>query len=466
MAEKPWKFGDPYTGKEYTSLGKKVNMADGTYIEGVDAEGQPIRYIYTGKDDKAGNPLFAPEGGWSDTPEQLAADAAFQPGGEFYDVDDEGETLYSQVIRADGSVQPGGWANNPNFYRPQVKPDDADAVDSQNRRKWIVGEDSRGNPTWTRNPDYESGTKPGTKPGTTPGSALTPEQQAAQFESDQGTQIARDTLEKLLRLMFGNDPAYASDITRLTGALEQLMIDGASELEITQRIRQDTAYATRFPGMAMRAAAGLPAISEADYIDLELDYRGAMRRAGLDEEFYKDPKRFGELIEADVSAAELTSRVALAEAALQGADPAVLEQLERFYPEMDRTKLIEYYLDPEETISLFEEERRQRAAGLSVASLRATGQGLNRGIAEALERENIQNREIQTRLGQRAGLTQRTLGEAAAMTASELASGEFGLELDQATRLRRRREERVAGFGGRSGALSSSAGIQGLGTAE
>ena len=77
---------------------------------------------------------FAPEGGWSDTPEQLAADAAFQPGGEFYEVDDEGNPLYTQAIRADGSVQPGAWSNNPDFYVAQERPADFDAVDSQNRR--------------------------------------------------------------------------------------------------------------------------------------------------------------------------------------------------------------------------------------------------------------------------------------------------------------------------------------------
>ena len=455
-----FELGDTYTGKEFTSQGKKVNMADGTYVEG------GVRYIYTGEDDEAGNPLFAPEGGWgTPTAGQEASDEAYAPGTELNPIDPiDNQPRLLQVRRADGSVQPGAYYPNPDYYIMPVKPADADTdpPDANGNQKYFTTTDSRGNTVWNINTDYNSGTKS----GTTPGSALTPEQQAAQFAADKGTQLARDTLGSLLRLMFGNDPAYASDITRLTGELEQLMIDGASELEITQRIRQDAAYTTRFPGMALRAADGLPAISEADYIDLELDYRGAMRRAGLEEKFYEDPKRFGELIAGDVSAAELTSRVALAEAALDGADPAVLEQLERFYPEMDRTKLIEYYLDPEEAINLFEEERRQRAAGLSVASLRATGQGLNRGIAEALERENIQNREIQTRLGQRAGLTQRTLGEAAAMTASEIASGEFGLEIDQATRLRRRREERVAGFGGRSGALSSSAGIQGLGTAE
>ena len=158
--------------------------------------------------------------------------------------------------------------------------------------------------------------------------------------------------------------------------------------------------------------------------------------------------------------------MALAETAANGSDPAILAQIEEFYPEMlEGNRLVEYYLDPEGAVNLYEEQRRQRAAGLSVSTLRAVGQGLNLGMAEALERENIQSREIQSRLGQRKGLTDRLLGEEAALTASEIASGEFGLEAEQATKLRRRREERVAGFSGQAGVLTTNAGIKGLGTA-
>ena len=142
-----------------------------------------------------------------------------------------------------------------------------------------------------------------------------------------------------------------------------------------------------------------------------------MRNSGLEEKFYKEPARFGELIEGDVSAAEMQTRIGLAEEAVDGADPVIREQLERFYG-IDRTKLVEYYLDPEEATNLFEEERRLQAAGLSAASLSATGQAFNMETAEALERENVQRREVQQRLSQRAGLTQQLLGEEEALTAS------------------------------------------------
>lgn len=287
----------------------------------------------------------------------------------------------------------------------------------------------------------------------------------SEFNAGLREQSARAVMGDLIRNMFGNDPRFANDIAGLTASLESLMIDGASELEIAQTIRGSEVYGKRFPGMAARAEAGLSAISEAEYIDLERNYRNLMRNSGLEEKFYKDPARFGELIAGDVSAAEMQTRIGLAEEAVDGADPVIREQLERFYG-IDRTKLVEYYLDPEEATNLFEEERRLQAAGLSAASLSATGQAFNMETAEALERENVQRREVQQRLSQRAGLTQQLLGEEEALTASELAQGEFGLDAGASAELRRRREERTAGFAGSAGTLTTRAGISGLGSAQ
>ena len=284
------------------------------------------------------------------------------------------------------------------------------------------------------------------------------------FNAELRSQSSRDTMSQLLRGMFGNDPRFATEVTALTTQLENLMIKGASELEIAQTIRSTDVYGKRFPGMAARALAGMPAISEAAYIGLESDYRNLMRTSGLDEKFYKDPARFGELIAGDVSAAEIQSRIGLAEAAVDGSDAATREQLELYYG-IDRTKLVEYYLDPDEAVNLFEEERKLQSAGLSAAALSATGQAFNIQTAEALERENVQRREVQQRLSQRAGLTQRLLGEEEALTASEIAQGEFGLEAEATAELRRRREGRTAGFAGSAGVLTGRGGITGLGSA-
>ena len=375
--------------------------------------------------------------------------------------DASGNTLYVQ------DSETGAWYNNNAFvpaYVKPVKPSDADTAEG----KYTTSTDAEGNTVWTVNPGYQAPNKPATRSEAQ--IAADARASAAALLSGEKAAIstanARDTLGSLFRQMFGNDPKFAPDIKLLTNQLEGLMIKGASSLEITQEIRQSDSYDKRFPGMDLRAAAGMSAISEAEYITLEDNYRNTLRTSGLSKEFADNDALYAGLIAGDVSAAELQTRVALAETAANGADPAILTQIEQFYPEMlEGNRLVEYYLDPEGAVNLYEEERRQRAAGLSVATLRSVGQGLDVGMAEALERENIQTREIQSRLGQRRGLTDRLLGEEEALTASEIASGEFGLEAEQATKLRRRREERVAGFTGQTGVLTTNSGIKGLGAA-
>ena len=62
-------------------------------------------------------------------------------------------------------------------------------------------------------------------------------------------------------------------------------------------------------------------------------------------------------------------------------------------------------------------------------------------------------------------MTQRLLGEEEALTASEIAEAEFGLDAEAIAEMRRRREERTAAFGG-GGVLSTRGGISGLGAAD
>ena len=69
MADNPdFELGDEYTGPAVTSQGKVINTADGSYVEG------GVRYVWTGTGDN-----FIPEGGWSDTPQQLATDELYAP---------------------------------------------------------------------------------------------------------------------------------------------------------------------------------------------------------------------------------------------------------------------------------------------------------------------------------------------------------------------------------------------------
>ena len=250
----------------------------------------------------------------------------------------------------------------------------------------------------------------------------------------------------------------------LTDLLNAELVRGESPTALAMRIRTTEEYKARFPGMVSRRTLGLPAITEAEYLDLESQYRSIMRAANLPPTFHDAPEDFTTLIAGDVSGQELQQRVALAESARETANQDIITELQDNYG-LTEGDITAYYLDPGAAKNIFEERRMYEAAGLSVAATQAIGEGLEVKTAEALQRENIQRREIQARLGQRAGLTGDLLGSEG-MSASGIAEAEFGLDVDEATRLRRLREARLAPMMGGGSALTTAKGITGLGAAE
>jgi hypothetical protein len=205
-------------------------------------------------------------------------------------------------------------------------------------------------------------------------------------------------------------------------------------------------------------------MSEVDYMANEDAYQELLRTHGLPEKFYDDRMDFATLIAADVSPNEFAERVTLAELATAGADPKTKEELKRLF-DVDKADLVAYYLDPEGATNLIESRRAFEAAGLSATGARVLGRatGFDKDTAVALQREGIQRREIQQRLSPQAGLATQLLGEQDEISASDLASGEFGLDPEAANKVRRRREERRAGFAGQSGMLISASGATGFG---
>ena len=282
------------------------------------------------------------------------------------------------------------------------------------------------------------------------------QQQATQAAAEAGLESAQQILAGLVA-DFGLDP-------RLAETLNAELVRGESPTALAMRIRTTDEYKARFPGMAQRRELGLPAISETDYLDIERQYRSVMQAAKLPSTFHDEPADFDQWITGDVSPQEFQERVVLAETARDSADAETRRLLSDFYDISDGD-LTAYYLDPTRAETIFEDRRRLESAGLAAASRQTVGQALEMETAEALQAESVQRREIQQRLGQRAGLTGELLGSEA-MTASEIAEGEFGLDAEAIATLRRRREGRVAGFRGTAGALTTGAGITGFGAAE
>ena len=240
----------------------------------------------------------------------------------------------------------------------------------------------------------------------------------------------------------------------------EMLIKGDSDLAVTQKIRGTQEYKDRFPVMAQRADLKLSRLSEGTVLAMERKYRASMRQAGME-----DPSLdyMTQWLVGDVSEAELQTRIALAETAVRTANTETKEQLKDLY-NIDDTDLLNYYLDPDRATDIFEARLQLEAAGISAASVRGAGAALGLGAAERLQASGVQVREVEQRLGRRAGLLEDLIGSEG-LTADELAEGEFGTDLEAATELQRLAEERLSTFQRRSGALTTSEGITGLGSA-
>jgi len=365
-----------------------------------------------------------------------------------------------------GYVTPNKETGEGNFYTHRsgsgyrqsfgTEPDD-NPVDKAGNFRFIEQTTLDGRTIWTENDDY---TSPGTQA----------DRDAAKARTD--ALVAKETAAAAA--LKGAEGATAI-LTRLVGAmglpitvvskLKAMMVDGLSEEAIKLEIRQTEEYKDRFPGMAVRMANGFSPITEAAYLQNEDTYYELLRLHGLPPRFYDDREDFASLIGQDVSPEEFSERVTLAELATAGADPTTKEELKRLY-DVDEQDLVAYYLDPKSATNLIQERRAFEAAGLSATARRVAGQqiGFNKDVADALQREGVQRREIQQRLTPQAGLIGQTISETSGMSVSDLAAGEFGLNSDASRAVNKRRDERVSPFSGQAGTLVSAAGATGLGS--
>ena len=354
------------------------------------------------------------------------------------------------LVYSTSDEYPGGrWHNSLDFYSM--------LFDKNEQPEYVL--DPNNPETYIKNPAYTGTITPET-PETTTGDADPSKvwnETFSEWQRTSATQNAGSVLSDLLR-QWGLSPLLQSTI-------EEAMIDGISDVGIGQLIRGSDSYKARFPGMAARFTAGLPAISEKDYLDLERDYTALSRQAGF--AGVVDRQEMASLIGGDVSAQEFQTRITLAEAAVTDADAETKRLLRLFY-DITEEDLVGYYLDPIKSANLFEERRRLEAAGLASTTMDVLGDtphlGALQRTAEGLADANIQERELQQRLGQRRGAVTSLIGSEG-MDSPELAAAEFGLDSESSIRLKRLLEQRRAPFGGQSGMLINEQGASGFGSA-
>jgi hypothetical protein len=167
-------------------------------------------------------------------------------------------------------------------------------------------------------------------------------------------------------------------LTSLAGPLRSLFESGITDGDsLRLALSQTPEYQTRFSANAKRIAAGLSALSPAEYIQLEDQYQNVMRNYGLPASYYaKDATGkqigFDELLGGDVSATELEERLITAQDRVLKSNPEVLKALKEFYPGIGNGDILAYSLDPKNALK--DIQRKVAAAEIGGAAL---AQGLS-----------------------------------------------------------------------------------------
>jgi hypothetical protein len=195
----------------------------------------------------------------------------------------------------------------------------------------------------------------------------------------------------------------ASELTRLglsslISPLRTLFESGISEGEsLRLALSQTPEYQTRFSANAKRIAAGLSALSPAEYVQLEDQYQNVMRNYGLPASYYaKDATGkqigFDELLGGDVSATELEERLITAQDRVLKSNPEVLDALKKFYPDIKNGEILAYTLDPKNALK--DIQRKVAAAEIGGAAL-AQGLATSATGAEELAKLGVTKDQAQ-----------------------------------------------------------------------
>ena len=142
--------------------------------------------------------------------------------------------------------------------------------------------------------------------------------------------------------------------------------------QILSAIYNSDAYKTRFAAnedIRKRIASGQARpgdrlLTPKEYIDAESTYRQILQNANMPTGFYDQQSDFNSLIANGVSATEFKNRVDTAYSALNEADSAIIDSLNKYY-NLSQNDLVAYLLDPAKATPLLEGKATTNALGLN-----------------------------------------------------------------------------------------------------
>lgn len=235
------------------------------------------------------------------------------------------------------------------------------------------------------------------------------------------------------------------------------IVNGSSETQVIQSLRQQDAYKLRFRGLELRRSAGLNAMSEAEYIAYERQAASMMRAAGFPPGFYDSPDDFADLIGKDVSINELQQRLTTYSEAVFQQPVEVRNQLRRLYG-VDEGSLAAFFADPDRGWQVI--QKQYRASQVAGGAERQQFGPITAEEAERLADLGISGDQAAERFGvlaQSKEITGALAGEdpASAMTRESMFGAVGGESRAQAEFEARRRRRQAAFEGGGSFANSA-----------
>jgi hypothetical protein len=163
-------------------------------------------------------------------------------------------------------------------------------------------------------------------------------------------------------------------LSSLAGPLREIFESGISDGDsLRLALSQRPEYKLRFSANDKRIAAGLTALSPAEYLQLEDQYQEVMRQYGLPASYYaKDATGkqigFDELIGGDVSNTELEERLIAGQERVLKSNPEVLQAIKDFYGDsITNGDILAYSLDPKNALK--DIQRKVAAAEIGGAAL-------------------------------------------------------------------------------------------------
>jgi len=195
-----------------------------------------------------------------------------------------------------------------------------------------------------------------------------------------------NTIEEILYL----NP-WLDELADIYTLLTDLVLNAVPPELMAAYVRDTDTYKARFPGMATRLKAGLPAITEADYLDVESSYQTIFRSWEVYDSLFSSRAQFrawaADRIGSDWSAAELSRRIDSGWASVVDNRPQIAEAFQDYYGVVPSdTSLLLYFLDPERG---FQQMEKEVATAIVGGEALAYGLNVSRTRAELFAAEGV-----------------------------------------------------------------------------